>query len=67
MASDTGDVSIFATPGDALPTSADKFAADLVELGVELRADLRADLRAQTEGISVGISAQIFSQNKKFE
>ena len=65
--SDTGNVNIFATPGNALPTSADKLASDLVELRVELRADLRAEFRAQTEDVSTGINAQICVQNKKFE
>jgi hypothetical protein len=38
-----GDVSIFATPGDALPTNDDKLADELVEI--------RAEFRAQTESI----------------
>ena len=63
MASDTSDTNIVSTPGDALPTSADRLTADL--------AELRADLRAQTEGIRTGIraeiGAQIGAQNEKFE
>ena len=61
VVSDADDVSIFVTPGDERPTSADKVAVDLVELGVELRAEVRAEFRMQTEGISEGISAQIAS------
>ena len=45
-------MSIFATPGDALPShSSDKLAAEMVEL--------RAEFRAQTEGISAGIGPHI--------
>ena len=43
VGSDVGDVSIFATPGDALPTNADKLADELVEI--------RAEFRSQTESI----------------
>ena len=63
VASDASDANIVATPGDALPTSADRLTADLVEL----RAELQAELRAQTEGIRAGISAEIGAQNEKFE
>ena len=51
VVSDTDDVSIFATPGDVLPTITDRLTDELVEIRVELRA--------QTESISVGIRAHI--------
>ena len=38
VTSDGSDTNIFATPGDALPTSADRLIAELVEFRVELSA-----------------------------
>ena len=70
MGSDARDTSIFVTTGDALPTSADRFSTELVDL----RAELSAQMSTQTEGILSGIRAQnekfnvqICTQNEKFE
>ena len=67
VGSDAGDVNIFATSGDALPTINDKLADELVEIRGELRAQTESIRVSISASISAVISAQICEQNEKFD